>query len=81
MKITKSNLADMKTLVESGDATVEEVKRKFKLATGNDTTLTDEQLTAALCTDDDDDDLLIKNVMDIQAHGLEITEDESEQVD
>jgi len=81
MKITKSQLAEMKDLVDSEDTNLDQIRNKFQLATGSATTLTDEQLTAATYTDDDDDDLLIKNIMDIQAHGLEITEDEEESED
>ena len=78
MKISKSDFAEMKDLVDSEDTNLDQIRNRFQAATGLATTLTDEQLTAATFTDDDDDELLFKNIMDIQAHGLEITEDESE---
>lgn len=77
MRISRSNLAEMLALVQSGDTKLDEVKAKFKAATGSDPTLSDQELAAATCTDDDDDDELIKNIIDIQANGLVVYEDES----
>ena len=76
MKITKSNLQEMKDLVASGDTNLDQVRNTYTAATGKETTLNEEQLAAATCTEDDDDDLLVKNILDIQENGLEITEDE-----
>lgn len=72
MKIAKKELAEMKDLVEDGDLSLSELRAKYKTATGADTTLTDEQLTAAARTEDDDDNLLVANIKDIEQNGLEI---------
>jgi hypothetical protein len=73
MKISKDELAEMKDLVESGDLDINAIRQKYQHSTGKTTTLTDEQLTAAARTEDDVDELLIANIIDIEANGLEIT--------
>ncbi len=73
MKISQVDYQDMKDLVDSGDLNLAAMRIKIFNKTGTETKLTDEQLTAASFTEDDDDDLLVANVQDIEANGLEIT--------
>jgi hypothetical protein len=72
LKITKDELAEMQDLVKSGDLNLTIMKVKFFNATGRETTLNDEQITAAARTEDDDDALFIANMTDIETNGLEI---------
>jgi hypothetical protein len=72
VKITEDELKEMKDLVESGDLDLSELRVKFRQHTGADTTLNDEQLTAAAHTEDDVDELLINNIRDIEQNGLQI---------
>jgi hypothetical protein len=72
LKISQEELLEMKDLVESGDLDLTELRLKFRQHTGTDTTLNDEQLTAAAHTEDDVDELLINNIRDIEQNGLQI---------
>jgi hypothetical protein len=75
MKISKAWFEEGKALVQSGDLSLSERRACFAHVSRRPTTLDDEKLTAASMTDDDDDEEFVRNVLDIEANGLEITED------
>lgn len=58
VKVTDSAIAEIKSLIESGDVSLDEYRAKFKHQMQRDTALNDDQLIRAIAATDDDDDVL-----------------------
>jgi len=71
MKVRQEVVNDADALVSSGDLDLADQRAKFKNITGEDCTLTDEQVKIASMTEDDDDEEFVNACRHIAQYGFE----------
>lgn len=78
LKVTKDDIAEMHTLIKSGDLSLSERREVFARIKGRAMAIDDEKLIIAIAaTDDNDDELFAGNVIEVENGRYEIAENVS----